>query len=632
MAGRLSAIGCAFVALAWTYSPCTAATEIKPAQSLSGARILHFPADRSLGKLMSRPAKPEQSINTFHYWFRDEDWDLLGQARGDVVVPAGHQVYLIVWRPQSWRDLSPLLKLQPDDLYKLSIHGSHTGGARPGDSCMQYVAHLSGLRALDLAGASVSGAGMKHVVGLKQLRWLTVPGRMDDKGMALIAGLPALTGLYFKETLVTNAGLVHLAKLASLEELELGGARISDAGLAHLAGLPRLRYLLLWGKGFTDSGFRSLKAVPNLETLSLGPLEQVTDAGVMYLSQIPQLKDLDIYRAAGVTDTGISYLKKLPRLRKLDLRHTSVTDACLVHLQDVKTLEFLRLPEQHITDAGLRCMATWTELRELHVPRPRYVDPKMNKDYYTDEGVKALAGLTQMECLLIGGFGVTDAGIGYLAGMHRLRELGLFGCDRVTAESLKTIGNLKNLETLDIDYARLTMSSLKPLNNLSRLKTLGLDKIVQDNSGLDLSGLVNLRDLSLHLAAKQANGDVAAWQEQDIAAMGRLTNLRRLQISHTGIPDAAVMRHLTGLTHLERLSIGGNGCTDEAVAYLAQLPNLSSLTLSGTFTDATLTHLRKLEDLTILDFMSGANFTPRALSDFRAHMPNLIMFRDFEKR
>lgn len=69
-------------------------------------RVLRFPADRSLGRLMSRPAKPEEPLNTFHYWSRDEDWDLLGEARGDVVVPAGHQVFLIVWRPQGWRDLS----------------------------------------------------------------------------------------------------------------------------------------------------------------------------------------------------------------------------------------------------------------------------------------------------------------------------------------------------------------------------------------------------------------------------------------------------------------------------------------------------------------------------------------------
>ncbi len=115
-------------------------------------------------------------------------------------------------------------------------------------------------------------------------------------------------------------------------------------------------------------------------------------------------------------------------------------------------------------------------------------------------------------------------------------------------------------------------------------------------------------------------------------SLGKLTNPRRLQISHIGISDDTVVKHLTGLKHLERLSIGGNGLTDDGVAYLAQLPNLTSLTLSGTFTDSALKHLRKLQNLELPDFMSGANFTPRALNDSRASMPNFVTCRDFEKR
>jgi Leucine-rich repeat (LRR) protein len=301
----------------------------------------------------------------------------------------------------------------------------------------------------------------------------------------------------------------------------------------------------------------------------------------MYLSQIPQLRDLDLYRASKVTDAGIARLKNLPHLRKLELRHTSVTDAGLAHLKEIKTLEYLHLPEKNISDSGLGYLGQLPRLRDLSLPRAHYVDPKMDKGYYTDEGLKTLAGLTEMECLFIGGLGVTDAGVGCLTGMRRLKELSLFGCSRITDESLGHVGGLRSLERLSISHGRLTVSGVKAINNLTSLKNLDLDEVIQDNSGLDLSGLMNLRDLSFGLARKQANGDVATWQERDIATMGRLTNLRRLQISHTGIPDGSVLRHLTGLTRLERLSIGGNGLTDDGVAYLAQLPSLNSLSLSG---------------------------------------------------
>lgn len=626
--GEMTAAGMsvAVYVLAGTLSVCS------PRVSAAGdpARTLHLPADRSLGSLSVQDVNAVRRIETFHYWIDGAEWDYLGPARGDVVVPAGKRLMLSVAGGQ-WRDLSPLLKLKPDDLYRLSIHGSF-GGGRPGDSCMTYVAHLTGLRALDLTNTGISGAAMKYVSGMRQLERLTLPAHMDDAGMAIVAGLPSLTGLYFKENRVTDAGLAHLAKLTTLEELELGGARITDKGLTHLAGLPRLRYLVLWGKGFSDAGLRRLKAIPHLETLSLGALEQVTDVGVACLSEIPQLRDVDLYRGYKVTDRGMAYLKKLPHLRRLDLRHAAVTDAGLMHLKEAMTLEYLMLPHSGITDKGFDCLAQLTQLRELHVPRPHYVDPAMDKGYYTDAGVKAISRLTSMEKLSLAGYGVTDEGVRHLTGMVHLKELDFFGCGRLTDESLETIAGFRSLQTLRVKYARLAMTGLKPLNRLTSLENLTLDEVVQDNSGLDLSGLANLRDLSFSLARKQADGEVAAYREEDIAALGRLTSLRRLQISHTGIPDASALRHLTGLKRLERLSIGGNGCTDEAVAYLAELPNLSSLTLSGTFTDASLVHLRKLHNLTLLDFMSGANFSPRALSDFRASMPCLGLYRDFEKK
>ena len=93
---------------------------------------------------------------------------------------------------------------------------------------MEYVASLTGLRALDLENTNISGEAMKHVSGMKELLWLTIPGRMDDNGMAFIAELPALRGLYIKENRITDAGLACLPKLASLEELELGGGKITD--------------------------------------------------------------------------------------------------------------------------------------------------------------------------------------------------------------------------------------------------------------------------------------------------------------------------------------------------------------------------------------------------------------------
>jgi len=409
-------------------------------------RVLHFPTDRSIGSLTSRPARPEEPTYVPRYWYRDGDWEWLGEARGDVVVPAGHQVAFSAGSLREWRDLSPLLKLQPDDLYKLSIHGSYTGGSKPGDSCMEYVAHLTGLRALDLENTNISGAAMKHVSGMKELLWLTIPGRMDDNGMAFIAELPALRGLYIKENRITDAGLAYLPKLASLEELELGGGKITDSGLVHLARLPNLKFLLLWGKSFTNDGFRHLKNMPNIEVLNLGFLLQTTDAGLSHIAEIPQVKELSFYWAKNITDEGLSYLKKLPQLRNLDIGHAKVTDAGMVHLKAIPTLEILRLPHAGITDKGLQYLSELPRLRELDVPRTQYNDPNMDKDGYTDEGLKAMSQCALLEHLSIGGAGITDAGIRQVARLTRMKSLYISGSARVTDEGLRELAGLRFLD------------------------------------------------------------------------------------------------------------------------------------------------------------------------------------------
>jgi hypothetical protein len=298
-----------------TFLPPGAADSMSP-RAPSEPRVLHFPADRSVGRLMIHPTAP-RPLAVAHEWADyDEREEYFSQARGAVSVPAGYDVTLIVDQTHAWRDLSPLRQLRPDDLDRLNIQGSGYGGAKPRDLCMEHVAHLTGLRALDLQDTSVTNAGMKYVVALKGLRWLRPPPLMDDAGMAYVAQLPSLTHLYLGGNRLTNAGLAHLAKLNSLTELYLGGGRITDDGLAHLAKVPTLRYLMLEGKNFTDSGFRHLRNMPNLEVLQLARWAGVTDAGLAHLEQLAGLTRLKLFGGHHFSQPAIRHLfEALPELK-----------------------------------------------------------------------------------------------------------------------------------------------------------------------------------------------------------------------------------------------------------------------------------------------------------------------------
>ena len=322
-------------------------------------RIIHFPRDRSLGMLKTREVNTVLQIKTFHYWIRKSDWwrpewEYFGEAIGSVNVPVGKQLGLFVTKPPEWKDLSPLAKLQPDDLYMVNICGSYQNGPRPGNRCMKNIRGLTGLKVLELNYTNITSRGLKFLDEMKSLEQLSLHGPIANKGLATIAQLPSLKRLYLKQANITNAGLKHLAALTSLEELALSGKYLGDSGLVHLSKLPSLYYLMLAGKkNFSDAGMVFLKDIPNLRILHIGSLTQITDAGLANLANLPKLERLNCHWTEGITDKGLAHLRKMRSLKMLDIGHANITDAGLAHLSEIKSLEHLSLPSERVTDKGL---------------------------------------------------------------------------------------------------------------------------------------------------------------------------------------------------------------------------------------------------------------------------------------
>jgi hypothetical protein len=356
--------------------------------ALRGPRVLHFPADRSLGKVMIQPVGSGETAETFDCWIYGPKWEFIGQAQGDVAIPAGHEVSLSVWRPEGWRDLTPLLQLAPDDLYQLGIHGPDTGGPRPGDSCMSYVSRLTGLRILSLLHTNVGPAGMQHVAGLKRLQYLVLPNRIDEKGVAPVAALTSLVGLPFGDNNVTDTTLEHLAGLDSLTVLELGGQKLTGVGVGCLAGLPSLRRITFCGRTFSGSAFACLKDLKGLEALRFKDLEQIGEIDLGHLSRIPRLEDLDLFPCMNLTDAGPASLKRLSRLRRLNIAHARLTDEGLASLKEMKCLEALHPPLMVATDGGLVCLGELPRLRKL-----------MLSGRFTDKALEHLQKLPNLESL-----------------------------------------------------------------------------------------------------------------------------------------------------------------------------------------------------------------------------------------
>ena len=461
-------------------------------------RILHFPKERSLGRIMVVDADIERRIQPFYSsgdginWYQQGEY--LGEAQGDVVIPAGKMAGLFLYK-SAFEDLSPLSELKPDDLYMLTIPLPwYTNIPLTGKS-MRYIAHLTGLRVLELYRTRTTTEGMKHITKMQSLEWLTLPQGLTNKSLSYIAQLKSLKGLSFKENRVTNAGLKrYLLRLTNLEELVLNGEKINDAGLVCLKDLPKLRCLSLRSGNFTDAGLVYLRDIPTLKILDISWLP-ITDTGVHHLSGHSGLENLSLYET-GVTDRGLVYLKTMPSLRKLDIgkrnidrQNPAITDAGMVHLAQINSLEYLDLPNYGITDKGLAPISNLKNLKHLWVCGS-------DNSPLTDTALQHASKLRALEFLLIAGTGFTDAGMDEIAKLTNLKELCLRG-GSMTNKGLAKLKTLKSLERLSLTCKNITMSGLSHLNAFKNLSYLKVDGIKQDNLGLDISGLAKLERFRL---------------------------------------------------------------------------------------------------------------------------------------
>jgi Leucine-rich repeat (LRR) protein len=604
----------------------------KITKPIAKERVVHFPMDRSLGNLLIQDESVVRQFQSFFYWKEDgTQWKSFGPAKGDVNVPEGKQLTLVVGK-DGLRDLSPLSNLHPDDLYKLTIYGLPPPAPKPGDKIMPHIAHLTGLKVLELEDTAISIKGFRLLYDLKALEHLSLSKQLTDEGLAEISQLKSLKGLCIRESHLTNAGLAHLASLTSLEELALGQGRMTNAGLSHLAKLPSLQCLMLAGKNFTDDGMVHLKDIPSLRILHLGFLSHLKDAALVHLSNIPNLESLELHWVEAITDDGVAHLTKLPSLKQLDIRHSKVTDKGVAQLSQIKSLEYLVLPDKGITDVGLAHVSRLEKLKYFWLTSARYAGPNtLNKDAITDKGVAEIAKCKLLKELTIGSIGITDAGLDDIARLSNLKVLSLLGCPNVTNKGLAKLTALKSLRNLSVNDADITIGGLSCLNQLPNLVTLRLDDVRQDDSGLDRSRLTKLEDLSLYTKTRRVDKHKQQivrepLHDYDLACLAKLTQLTTLQVSHGGITDNG-LKHLSGLTNLGRLWVGGEKITDKGLLHLTNMSKLSSLGLTGNFTDEALVYLERLPTLTTLDIMEGANFSPEAVERFRRNMPELMTFQ-----
>jgi len=219
------------------------------------------------------------------------------------------------------------------------------------DASLANLKLLNKLHWLEIAGARISGAGLRHLEGLSITRLGLHDVPLTDADLEFLARLTNLQVLELHGCKVNGSGFHHLKVLRTLTVLDLSSTLVTGRGFEHFQHLSKLTRLVCTNTLLTDEALVHLKELHTLEGLILSGTK-VTDRGLEHLKGLRGLESLRLARTQ-VTNSGLKHLRELPNLQLLDLQGTAVTDAGLEHLKALKKPLTLELQDTKITEAGL---------------------------------------------------------------------------------------------------------------------------------------------------------------------------------------------------------------------------------------------------------------------------------------
>ncbi len=237
---------------------------------------------------------------------------------------------------------------------------------------------------------------------------------------------------------------------AAAEQLRKCGAKVSEQdGIVRSVEIQNTAAM-------TDDDFKALGQLAGLKTMQISG-DKLNDRTLGFLTGLTALEDLQTNQAQ-FTDDGLKQFTAMTSLKQLKFFHPSLksntfTGAGLAHLTEMKNLRRLTVAGCPFNDEGMAAVAKLTQLENFRTWHT----------YQSEAGNRHLKSLMNLKSLHLG---------------QRLRRYdGSSNALNLTDETLKVLAELKSLDTLLLDEARLSLEALSRLKALPNLKRLELYRI-----------------------------------------------------------------------------------------------------------------------------------------------------------
>jgi Leucine-rich repeat (LRR) protein len=240
----------------------------------------------------------------------------------------------------------------------------------------EHLGHITTLESLNIISTKFNDEWMPHIAKLTKLKTLrfTNNGKLTDAGMVQLAGLKDLESFSFVGTAITGKAYAKFEGFTKLTRVSHRGSSIDDEGLKELCDhLPNLESISLAHAKFTDAGAPNLAKLTKLKSLELGA--HATPAALKNITALP-LENLQLGEGFDKSES-LPIIKEIKTLKRLTLTNCkTTTDEDLKLLATMTQLESLELGSLEITDTNLPQLAAFSFLKELKFYYPKRYSPE----------------------------------------------------------------------------------------------------------------------------------------------------------------------------------------------------------------------------------------------------------------
>jgi hypothetical protein len=257
----------------------------------TATRKLVFPAKVSYGELytFSNPKGQEELVNGERV--RHDRGHFLGKAQGTVILPPSRSEQIYFFPSEELVSHPEVLNtIAPDQIDCLAFIA--TAVLQPIEKTIGPIAHLTGLRRLEIDAAELNDAQLAPLKTLPNLESLSAVGNTAHgdcfKDFACKNTLKSID-LTFNP--ISKPAIAYLTQFKNLENLSLSQCSITDDDLPQLTKLTKLKSLSIGQSLVTSKGLRVLTKIKSLRLLDVnGSRLSVHDLAVLKDSTIKKIK------------------------------------------------------------------------------------------------------------------------------------------------------------------------------------------------------------------------------------------------------------------------------------------------------------------------------------------------------